>query len=39
MLKRDIRLRKEYLFKKKEEINEKLKYEKKTTFKKFNRKW
>ena len=29
MLKRDIRLRKEYLFKKKEEINEKLKYEKK----------
>ena len=28
MLKRDIRLRKEYLFKKKEEINEKLKYEK-----------
>ena len=33
MLKRDIRLRKEYLFKKKEEINEKLKYEKKQRLK------
>lgn len=33
MLKRDIRLRKEYLFKKKEELNEKLKYEKKQRLK------
>ena len=33
MLKRDIRLRKEYLFKKKEEINEKLKFEKKQRLK------